>query len=275
MSTQHNTPDTNTDFFKPYESMLERFDIKGIQETSYDDLVQKAIAGIAKMADGFEKTRSGWLETVSVCVVLLSRQHEPSIRQRLITCQSEGFQKTLEKNPDRNLKVEHVIVMLNEMVNRRGGQKIAGSAKTRLKQAVNYIHGLAETLDARVGALSEFPSFSALIKSVREDTAGQGAPRKVRAGALMVDNGLRQFAGSYYTSIAPVVGEFTVDDDSTIPHDGLWITVCRSKGKLFEVVRLSRQPEDINAVLTTAAECDALLKKDYEAEMAQSEDEAV
>lgn len=82
MSTQHNTPDTNTDFFKPYESILERFDITGIQETSYDDLVQKTIAGIAKMADGFEKTRSGWLETVSVCVVLLSRQHEPNIRQR-------------------------------------------------------------------------------------------------------------------------------------------------------------------------------------------------
>ncbi|WP_406236953.1 hypothetical protein ACF3NX_06465 [Acetobacter orientalis] len=269
MTKLTNTKKSETDFLSPHDAKPEQFDIESIQHKPCAELLESAINGVSNMEQGYETTRKGWIETVSVCVVLLSRQHEPEIREELKIYQSDYFLKTLESNPNRKFEVNHVIAMINAKVVSFGGSAIAGSAKTRLKQAVNFIHGLGDDLQEKVIALNEYPSFSALCKALKEDSAG----KKVEKPRPDV-KAQTEFARNYYINTAPSQAEFSIDGDTHQP-DTLWSAVCRVKDGVFEILRLSDQTQDLDTLLATAIQQDELLKKDLVAEAAKLKDGAV
>ena len=264
-----NTNKSEMDFLSPHGAKPEQFDIQSIQYKPCAELLRSAVDGVSKMERGFETTRKGWIETVSVCVVLLSRQHEPEIREELKAYQSDHFLKTLEDNPNRKFEVSHIIAMINAKVVSFGGSAIAGSAKTRLKQAVNFIHGLGDDLKEKVDALNEYPSFSALCKALKEDSAGKKV-EKPRSDVKVQT----EFARNYYINTAPSQAEFFIDG-GTQQSDTLWSAVCRVKDGVFEILRLSDRPQDIDNLLVTAIQQDELLKRDLVAEAAKLKDGAV
>ncbi|KXV49429.1 hypothetical protein AD945_04300 [Gluconobacter albidus] len=257
-------------------SIIDRSDMTAVRDQPYDVIVAYGISGISEMYAGFDKARSGWLKTVAVCLTLYSRQGESEIRKGLIAHQSEGFNKSLDDTPDRQLEVAHVIVALNGHVAASKGAAISGAAKTRLKQGVEYICKLGDTLEERINKLGEFESFNALIKKVREDEAGRVTkPIAVPAQTDNLLNGERKFAERFYKATAPAKARFEVEDvNGSSPIDGLWVALCRSSGSGFEVVRLSRQKSLIEPMIAEAQEQDRLLRDELGAQTTVSKEAA-
>ncbi|GLQ66067.1 hypothetical protein GCM10007870_16510 [Gluconobacter kondonii] len=257
-------------------SIIDRSDMAAVKGQPYDELVAYGVSGISEMYKGFDTTRSGWLKTVAVCLTLYSRQDEPEVRKGLLAHQSEAFDKSLTDVPNRQLDVAHVIVALNGHAAAIGGAAISGAAKTRLKQGVEYLCKLGDTLEERINELGEFESFNALIKKVREDEAGRVTkPVAVPAQADNLLNGERKFAERFYKATAPAKARFEVEDvNGSSPIDGLWVALCRSSGSGFEVVRLSRQKNLIEPMISEAQEQDRLLRDELAAQATVSKEAA-
>ncbi|AQS85138.1 hypothetical protein A0U92_10490 [Acetobacter aceti] len=255
-------------------SIIGRSDMTAVVDKPYNEVVAYGIAGISEMYAGFADTRKGWLKTVAVCLTLYSRQGEPAIREGLKAQQSEAFRDSLRKKPDRRFKVEHVIAALNASAVSNGGTAIDGSAKTRLKQAVSYICKLGDTLDERINELDEFESFNALIKKVREDEAGRvSKPEPETTVKDNILNGERRFTKCFYEKTSPAKAIFEMEEvNGRPPIDGLWVALCRASGSKFEIVRMSRQSNVIDPMITEAMEQDVLLHDEQAAEAAKSED---
>lgn len=276
MALSSSLKNTTTDLSNPMSSIIDRSDMAAVKDQPYDELVAYGVSGISEMYKGFETTRSGWLKTVAVCLTLYSRQDEPQVREGLKAHQSEGFNKSLSRKPNRRLKVEHVIVALNGHMVASKGTAISGSAKTRLKQAVGYICKLGDTLEERINELGEFESFNALIKKVREDEAGRVTkPIAAPSQADNLLNGERMFAKRFYEAGAPAKARFEVEDvNGSGPIDGLWVALCRSSGSGFEVVRLSRRTNVIEPMIAEAQEQDRLLRDELAAQAVVSKEAA-
>lgn len=133
---------THTKPYRLFDGMVGRGDVAEYRDSPYSDLMQAGVQGIKNIHLGIETVRKGWLQTVAVCVVLMDRQFESEIRKELVRHQSDQFRKTLEKKPTRLLDPVHIIIALNAVLKEGASQEITGSAKTRLKKAVEYIQKL-------------------------------------------------------------------------------------------------------------------------------------
>lgn len=250
-----------------FDGIVGRSDIAEYRDSAYTDLMLAGANGIREIHAGIDAAKQGWLKTVAVCVVLMDRQGEPEIRKALLKHQSERFNKTLENEPGRLLDPVHVVVALNKILEGSSDKEISGSAKTRLKKAVEYIQKLGKTLDDRLARLGEFKSFNDLQKAIKSD---EGGAVTVSEAAINVVDATAKFkarAGSYYVERAPVYGAFEIDPAVGImQHNGLWVAVCRAKGDTFEVVGLNRHREIVSAVVNDTASRDTLLKNEIAAE---------